>query len=301
MLRNREELKALLAGGQRRKVLGVAAAHDAHTLQAVAWAVRDGLVEPVLVGEQEQIEALWQECGAGLPMLRVIQVHGDDACAQYTVGLARAGEVDCIMKGKLETATLMRAVVNRETGIRNRSVMSLIAVMESPYYHKLFAVTDVGLLTYPTLEQKKGVIENAVELFRRLGVETPKVAVLAAVEKENPKMPETVDAVHLKEMQQSGELTNCIVEGPIAYDLCMDKDASAIKGYDSPLAGDADILVVPDIVAGNLVSKCLTCTGGSHTCGTVWGAKVPIILTSRAAATEDKYMSIILSAAAGGV
>ena len=124
---------------------------------------------------------------------------------------------------------------------------------------------------------------------------------LAAVEKENPKMPETVDAVHLKEMQQSGELTNCIVEGPIAYDLCMDKDASAIKGYDSPVAGDADILVVPDIVAGNLVSKCLTCTGGSHTCGTVWGAKVPIILTSRSAATEDKYMSIILSAAAGGV
>ena len=102
-------------------------------------------------------------------------------------------------------------------------------------------------------------------------------------------------------MQQSGELTNCIVEGPIAYDLCMDKDASAIKGYDSPVAGDADILVVPDIVAGNLVSKCLTCTGGSHTCGTVWGAKVPIILTSRSAATEDKYMSIILSAAAGGV
>lgn len=299
MLRNRQELKELLKRRQRTQRVGVAAAHDDHTLRAVIQAARDGLVEPILIGDSERIASLWTSLSDGIPLPTVIPVQGDEACARQTVQLAREGQIDCVMKGKLETATLMREVVNRETGIRNRDVMSIIAVMESPYYHKLFAVTDVGLLTYPTLEQKAGVIENAVELFHRLGVETPKVAVLAAVEKENPKMPETVDAARLKEMGERGELAGCVVEGPISYDLCMDREAAEIKGYHSPVAGDPDILVVPDIVAGNLLSKSLTCSGGAHTCGTVWGAKVPIILTSRSAAVEDKYMSIVLSAAVG--
>ena len=170
--------------------------------------------------------------------------------------------------------------------------------MRDAIWYGSFAVTDVGLLTYPTLEQKKGIIQNAVGLFRALGVEEPKVAVLAAVERENPKMPESVDAARLKRMQLDGLLGHCIVEGPISYDLCMDQEAAAIKGYQSPVAGDPDILVVPDIASGNLLSKSLTCTGGAHTCGTVCGAAVPIVITSRSAPAEDKYMSIVLAAAA---
>ncbi len=203
------------------------------------------------------------------------------------------------MKGKLETGALMKAVVNRETGIRRGGALSIVAMMESPYYHKVFAVTDVGLMTYPTLEQNKAIVENAVRLFRSLGHERPKVAILAAVEKANDKMPDTLDARALKEMNLNGELPDCIVEGPISYDLCMDKESAAIKGYDSPVAGDPDMLVVPDIVAGNILAKCLTCTGGAKTFGTVCGAKVPIVITSRSAPAEDKNRSIILAAVAG--
>ena len=299
MLKSREMLKEMLTASPTKKRVGVAAAHDEHTLEAIAAAARDGLVEPVLVGDKAGICQLWREVAPDLPKPEIIHIEGDAQCAAYTVSMAKQGTVDCIMKGRLETGVLMKAVVNRETGIRSSDVLSLVAIMESPYYHKLFAVTDVGLLMYPNLEQKKAVIQNAVSLFHALGVETPKVAVLAAVEKENPQMPETVDAARLKEMQEQGILTGCIVEGPISYDLCMDAEAAAIKGYVSPVSGDPDILVVPDIVSGNLLSKSLTCTGGAHTCGTICGAQVPIILTSRSAPAEDKYMSIVLAAAAG--
>lgn len=298
MLRTRQDLIRLLGEGGGKRRLGVAAAHDTHTLQAVIRAAGDGLIEPVLIGRTEEIRSIWTQETGDLPLPTIIPVEEDTACAQTAIALARSGEVDCIMKGRLETAVLMKEVVARDTGIRTGSVLSIVAMMESPYYHKLFAVTDVGLLTYPTLEQKKGVIQNAVGLFQALGVSQPKVAVLAAVERENPKMPESVDAARLKEMQHQGLLGCCIVEGPISFDLCMDPEAAAIKGYQSPVAGDPDILVVPDIVSGNLLSKSLTCTGGAHTCGTVCGAAVPIVITSRSAPSEDKYMSIVLAAAA---
>lgn len=298
MLRTRQDLIRLAGEGRKKRRLGVAAAHDAHTLQAVARAARDGLVEPVLIGRPEETRALWAEVAGVLTLPTLISVEKDSDCAQVAVSLARNGEVDCIMKGRLETAILMREVVARDTGLRASSVLSIVAMMESPYYHKLFAITDVGLLMYPTLEQKKGIIQNAVELFHTLGVEQPKVAVLAAVERENPKMPESTDAAQLKEMQLEGLLGRCVVEGPISYDLCMDLQAAAIKGYHSPVAGDPDILVVPGITSGNLLSKSLTCTGGAHTCGTICGAAVPIVITSRSAPAEDKYMSIILAAAA---
>ncbi|MDD6160913.1 MAG: phosphate acyltransferase [Oscillospiraceae bacterium] len=295
-----EELRDALAACTKARRLGVVCAQDGHTLEAVARAAAEGLVEPLLFGDSALIAPLWEKASGGAPMPPVEEC-GDDgaACAAATMKAVHEGRIDCIMKGKLETGVLMKAVVNRETGIRKNPVLSMIAVMESPYYHKLFAITDVGLLTYPDLEQKAAMIQNAAAVFRALGVECPKVAVLAAVEKVNPKMPETVDGDALKQMQQRGELGHCLVEGPISYDLCMDAEAAAIKGYESPVAGDPDILLVPDIVAGNLLSKALTCTGGAKTCGMVSGAMVPIVITSRSATAEDKYMSIILSALVG--
>jgi phosphotransacetylase len=177
--------------------------------------------------------------------------------------------------------------------------MSLLAFMESPHYHKVFSITDVGLLTYPTLIQKQEAIENALDAWAALGEQNPKVAVLAAVEKVNQKMKESVEAGQLKEKATAGIIRNCVLEGPISYDLAMEPGSAETKGYVSPVAGDADILVVPDIVAGNILAKSLTCTGGAKTCGVVLGAQVPLIITSRSAAPEDKYMSIVLSVLIG--
>lgn len=189
----------------------------------------------------------------------------------------------------------MKVLVNRERGIRKSDTMSLVAFMESPYYHKVFAITDPALLTYPTKEQKKVAIANAVEAFHVLGVKEPKVAVLAAVEKVNPKMKETVEAGEIKEEGVAG----CVIEGPISYDLALDPEAAKVKGYASPVAGDADLLVVPDLLSGNIAAKSITVAGGGRTGGVVLGAKVPVLLVSRAASADDKYMSIVLAALVG--
>jgi len=183
-----------------------------------------------------------------------------------------------------------------------RFALSLIGEIQGVirnFFHKVFAVTDVGLLIYPTLEQKKAAIENAVRAFCALGVIEPKVAVLAAVETVNPKMKETVEADALKQMNLAGEIKNCIVEGPVSYDLAMDPAAAAVKGFQSPVAGDADILVVPDMASGNLLAKSLTCTGGAKTGGVILGAIAPLIITSRSAAMEDKFIAIVISALLG--
>lgn len=297
MIKDFEQLKQMLLAQPEKRRVAVVSAADEHTLQAVMRARGDGLVEPVLLGEPDGITEVLRKIGAyddNIP--EIIDIKDPVECARKACEMAKRGEIDCIMKGKIETGDLLRVVVNKETGIRKNRVMSILGFMESPYYHKVFAITDVGLLTYPDLEQKKAMIRNAVDAFHALGVEEPKVAVLAAVEKVNPKMPETVDADAIRREGIPG----AVVEGPISYDLAMDPEAAGIKGYVSPVAGDADILAVPDIVSGNIAAKVLTCTGGGRTGGTVLGAQVPILLVSRAATADDKYMSIVVSALIGG-
>ena len=298
-MKNFAELRAKLDSRQGAARLGVVVAQDEHTLQAVSHAAAEGIITPVLYGRRDAIAALWADCGRGLPLPEIVPAESTDDCVRAALRDVKNGSLQCIMKGGLETGVLMKAVVNRETGIRRGGALSMIAMVQSPYYHKVFCCTDIGLMTYPDLQQKKAIVENAVELFHELGVRQPKVGVLAAVEKLNPKMPETVDAAALKEMNQNGGLSGCIVEGPISYDLCMDPEAVAIKGYASPVAGDPDILVVPNIVAGNILIKSLTCTGGAESCGTVRGAQVPIVICSRSSPAEDKYMSIVLAAVSG--
>ena len=289
----------LLAQPVKKKIAVVMANHE-HTIEALHQTVSEGLVAPILIGDEMAIRELLARYPMPEDAVTVIHEPEAEKAAQMAADMVRDGVADCIMKGGIETGPLMRVLVNRERGIRRRDTMSLLAFMESPYYHKVFAITDVGLLTYPTLEQKAMAIENALEALRALGVEEPKVAVLAAVEKVNPKMPETVEAAQLKEMAENGRFGRCIVEGPISYDLAMDPQAAALKGYESPVAGDPDLLVVPDIVSGNVLAKSLTCTGGAKTCGTVLGAMAPLILTSRSATADDKYMSILLGALIGG-
>lgn len=295
MLKNFEQLKQMLREKPVKRRVAVVAAQDEHTLEAVVRAAEDGMVEPILIGQEEKIRELLKTLNFDADCVQIIPTEDPVECAKKACEMARNGEVDCIMKGKIETGPLMKVLVNREHGIRKNEVMSLLGFMESPHYHKVFAITDVGLLTYPTQEQKKGAIENAVGAFHALGIENPKVAIIAAVEKVNPKMKETIEADAIKQEGVEG----CIIEGPISYDLAMDPESAGIKGYVSPVAGDADLLVMPDIVSGNVAAKTITCIGGGRTGGTVLGGQVPVLLVSRAATADDKYMSIVISALVG--
>jgi len=280
---------------QDKRKVAVAPAQDLHTLEAVVHAVRNGLISAILIGNEPEIKEILQELDAGMEELKIIHEEDPTACVQKAADMARAGEVAFIMKGKIETGQMMKVLVNRESGILKNDTMSLLAFMESPYYHKVFAITDVGLLIHPTKEQKKAAICNAVSAFHTLGIKKPKVAVLAAVEKVNPKMKETVEAEEIK----AEGIDGCIIEGPISFDLAMDPKSAKIKAYKSPVAGDADILVVPDIVSGNIAAKTITIIGGGRTGGVVLGGQVPVLLVSRSATTDDKYMSIVLAALIG--
>ena len=295
MIKNFEQLKEMLKAMPVKRKVAVVPAQDEHTLEAISHAYRDGMVEPVLIGDEPKIREILAQIGTDADKMTIIHVEDPTEAIQKAADMARDGEVDCIMKGKTETGALMKVLVNRERGIRKNDTMSLLAFMESPNYHKVFAITDVGLLTYPSKDQKKAAIQNAVEAFHALGVEQPKVAILAAVEKVNPKMKETVEAAEIKEEGVEG----CIIEGPISYDLAMDPASAPIKGYVSPVAGDADLLVVPDIVSGNIAAKTIPVIGGGRTGGVVLGAKVPVLLVSRAASADDKYMSIVIAALEG--
>ncbi len=295
MIKNFEQLKDRLRAMPVKRRVAVTPAQDEHTLEAVCHAWKDGMVEPVLIGDEPAIREILDKLGVHAEDMTIIDVKDPIESIQKAADMARAGEVDCIMKGKTETGALMKVLVNKEHGIRKSDTMSLVGFMESPHYHKVFAITDPALLTYPTKEQKKAAIANAVSAFHALGVEQPKVAVLAAVEKVNPKMKETVEAAEIKAEGVEG----CIIEGPISYDLAMDPEAASIKGYESPVAGDADLLVVPDLVSGNIAAKTITVIGGGRTGGVVLGAQVPVLLVSRAASADDKYMSIVLAALVG--
>lgn len=275
----------------------VAAAHDEHTLQAVFAARRDGLIRPILVGRRNEIRSIARSLGEELSPEQIVDAQDDLECAARSVALIREGKGDILIKGMLQTGTLLKAVVHRETGIRASQVMSHVAILDVPRYHKLLFITDGGMVVAPNLEQKGHILKNAVDFCRFLGYERPKAAALCAVETVNPAMPETGDALSLKEAGERGEFGPCIVEGPISLDLATDREATLVKGYHSPVAGDADILLVPAIAVGNVLGKALYGLAGGQMAGVVLGAAVPITINSRGATPEEKYYSILLCAA----
>ena len=281
---------------EKRTIVAVVEAHDEHTLESVITATNDGIIFPQLIGSAEKIKELLKKQETDPSKYEIISAAGIEESLKIAVRNVNSGDATAIMKGRLDTSEFMRAVVNRENGLLVGAKLSLIGFFETPNYHKLLAVSDIGLNTYPDLESKKAIVENAVKMLNAVGINKPKVAVLAAVENMNPKMPDTVDGDALKKMNVSGEIGNCVVEGPISFDLATSAEAAKIKEFDSPVAGDADLLIVPDICAGNILAKCLTGFCGAHTAGTVLGAKAPVILTSRSAHASDKYYSIALAA-----
>lgn len=296
MVKDFDQLIKKVKSTESPKVVALVSAEDTHSLEGALKAEKDGIVIPILIGDEKKIHRALQELDVAGDY-EIYNALDPSEAAFKGVELVREGKAELLMKGKIQTATLLKAVVNKEKGLSKGNLMSHFVIQEVPTYHKLLVTTDGGMIMYPDLLQKKAIIENTVEVLRNMGYEKPKIGILAAVEKVNPKMPETVDAYELKQMNLKGEIKNCIIEGPISYDLAMDKEAARIKGYDSEVAGDVDVLIVPNITVGNVLGKSLIYSAKAMMAGCIIGAQCPIALTSRSSTAEEKYLSIILSTA----
>ncbi len=301
MFKSFKEMADAAKSLHQKMVLAVVEAQEAHTLEAVIKAQRDGIVQSILIGDAKKIRDILEEEGEKADSYEIVPADGNEESLQIAVDLIHAGKANAIMKGNLETGQFMRAIVKKDNKLTKGGRVSLVGLYEHPNYHKLLAITDQGMNINPDLETKKELINNAVEMLHALGNECPKVACLCAVETVNPKMQETVDAESLKQYNQNGEIPGCIVEGPVSFDLAVKKNAASIKGFESPVAGDADLLLVPNISCGNILAKCMTDYAGAVTAGTVLGAKCPVVLTSRSAEVSDKYYSIALAVYVAGV
>ena len=295
---NFEQLIVALKTQKAPKRVAVVAAEDKHTLEALIMAQRDSVVMPILIGDSSLISCYLGELGFPLEDACIIEAATHEEAARRAVAMIHDGEADFLMKGRLDTAALMKVIVSKESNLRTGRIMSHLAFLEIPTYHKLLVVSDVALNTTPDLAQKRQLIENAVIALKKMGIEKPKVAVMAAAEEINPKLIESIDAHELKQLNLAGELKDCIVEGPISYDLAIDKEAVSIKRFNSQVAGDTDLMIMPSLAAGNLMLKALVFSGGAKSAGFIVGAKVPVVLTSRSSTTQDKYMSVVLAAAA---
>lgn len=275
--------------------VAIAGAEGKAVLEAVRVAQEDGIMKPILVGHREKIQAIAEEIGLTLEGTTIHEEKDETMAAERAVQLVHDEEAGSLMKGKVSTPTLLKAVLNKKYNLRTDRLLSHIALMEIPSYHKLLMFTDGGMVINPTLEQKVGILKNGVHVMRGLGVKQPKVAVLAAIEKVTPDMQETVDAQAIVEMANRGELGDVIVEGPMAMDIAMSTEAARLKGVESRLTGDPDILLMPNISAGNISAKALWHLAGAKIAGLIVGARKPIILLSRSDSAETKLNSIALA------
>lgn len=264
---------------------------DADSLEGALEAAHHGLIEPVLVGPRAKILAVAQAGGWDVSPYRLVDTEHSHAAADVAVALARNGEVHALMKGSLHTDELMGAVVTRDTGLRTARRISHVFVMDVPAYPRMLLVTDAAVNVAPTIVDKVDIVQNAIHLAHVLGVPCPKVAILAAVETVNPEMQATIDAAMLCKMADRGQITGGLVDGPLAFDNAVSVEAARTKHIVSEVAGRADILVVPDLEAGNMVAKQLQYLAGADSAGIVLGARVPIVLTSRADSVRTRLAS----------
>ncbi|MGL6106716.1 bifunctional enoyl-CoA hydratase/phosphate acetyltransferase [Romboutsia sp.] len=282
---------------QGQAILSVAAAHDKEVLIAVKGAMEAGIIKPILVGEKEEIESISREIQFNLEGIKIIDATSLEESAKIAVQLVSNQEADFVMKGILDTSILLKAVLDKEYGLRTDSLLSHVMVYQLKNYHKLLILTDGGMNISPTYEQKEKILKNAIQAAQSLGIDTVKVACLAAKEKVNPKMEATVDADKLQKACEEGNFgENVIVEGPLAFDLAVSKQASEIKGFKSKISGDVDILLAPNIEVGNGIGKAFTYMANAKSAGIIMGAKAPIVLVSRADSHESKLYSIAYGA-----
>jgi phosphate acetyltransferase len=282
--RKHEKYERLIARSKSAGPVPCAVAHpcDESSLRGAVEAAQQGLLAPVLVGPQARIKEVAAKHKLDISRLTVIDAPHSEASAEAAVRLAREGKVEALMKGSLHTDELMAAVVRRETGLRTSRRISHCFVMDVPSLDRPLVITDAAINIAPTLEDKVHIVQNAIDFMRALGRERPKVAILSAMETVNPKVPSTIEAAALCKMADRGQITGGVLDGPLALDNAVDLVAAKIKKIDSPVAGQADVLVVPDLEAGNMLAKSLSFLAGADAAGIVLGARVPIILTSRA-------------------
>jgi len=286
-----------LAKSLRKKKIAVAVAHDEHSLEAVCGVVKSGLVDAILVGSEQKIKDLAVKLKLDISGMQIINEEIDAGAVRKAVSIVRNKEADILMKGNVPSATFLRGVLDKENGLRKSDVLSHFALFEIPTYHKLIGLTDAAMVIAPDLKTKIAIINNAVEFMNKLGVAKPKVALLCAVEMVNEQMPATLEAAIISKMNQRGQIKNCIIDGPLAYDNAVSIESARHKGIVSDVAGDADMLVVPDIEAGNVLYKAFGFSANARLAAVVLGAAAPIVLTSRSDTEESKQASIIMAAA----
>jgi phosphate butyryltransferase len=297
VLKSMSDLKGIVAGKPRKKLV-LAAAQDQHSLGAVLRAWKDEIIEPIFIGDTEGIQALCGENGYDITGLRIIHEPEIDKSVETAVKMLSSKQADILMKGKVGTSLLLKCVLNKEWGLRTGNLLSHIALFEVDTYHKLIAVTDVAMNIAPNLKDKISIVNNSVAFLNRLGYVMPKVAVLGAVEMVNENMEATLHAALLSKMNQREQIRNCIIDGPLAFDNAVSLESAQHKGIKSEVAGDTDLLLMPDIEVGNVLYKSLVFFAKAKVASIILGAQVPIVLTSRSDSEQAKYDSILLSAAA---
>ncbi|MBR1470491.1 MAG: phosphate butyryltransferase [Lachnospiraceae bacterium] len=300
MSKSFEDLLSKVSAVETKKV-SVACAQDSAVLEAVDVAKKKGIADAILVGDKARMESIAKEMNIDLSRFEVIDEPDTVAAARKAVELVHNGQADMYMKGLIDTRSFLKSVLDKEVGLRTDKTLSHVCVFEIKGHEGLLFLSDVAFIPYPSLEDKVSIINNTVEIAHACGIETPKVAPVAAVEVVNPKMPVTVEADELTKMCEDGRITGCIVDGPLSMDLAIDREAAKHKGAEGrKIVGDADVLLFPDIHAGNLVYKALThlcdCKNGNIMTGT----KAPVILTSRSDSTEVKVNSLALGAIVAG-
>jgi phosphate acetyltransferase len=298
MVRKHEKYDRLLAVAKTLAPLPTAVVHpcDESSLTAAVEAAAIGLIAPVLVGPAARIKAIADKCGLDISAFRIVDTPHSHASAAEAVRLVREGKVECLMKGSLHTDELMAAVVAREDGLRTARRISHCFVMDVPTYPEALIISDAAVNIAPTLEEKVDIVQNAIDLAQALGAGEVRVAILSAMETVNPKVPSTVEAAALCKMADRGQITGAIIDGPLALDNAINLQAAEIKHLKSPVAGRANVLIVPDLEAGNMLAKSLTFLADADAAGIVLGARVPIVLTSRADPLKARLASCAVAA-----
>lgn len=270
---------------------------SAVSLEGALEAARAGIIRPLLVGPVRELTSIAGSLGLDLGAYEVIPADSDEAAAAKAVELCRTGRATALMKGSLHTDVFMHATLQKDVGLRTTRRFSHVFVIEAPLYQRALFITDAAINIYPNLEDKVDIVQNVIDLAHVLGVEEPRVGILSAVETVNPKIVSTIDAAALCKMSDRGQIRGAILDGPLAFDTAVNAEAARVKKLKSPVAGEADILLVPDLESGNMLAKQLEYLGGARLAGIVLGGKVPIILTSRADSSESRVASCAIAAA----
>lgn len=295
MIKTYQDVLKAVRENKRKKTISIAMADDPNVLEAIKNIDEQGIANAILVGDLNRIKTVAGQVEYRISDDQIVNAATEEEVAFKSVLQIREGKADILMKGHISTPILMKAILDRETGLRKGNILSHIAIAEVPSYHKMIVFSDGGINIAPDLKAKQAILENMIHAIRKLQIEKPKVAVLCPIEKVNPKIQETVDAAELQKLAEAGEFGDIILEGPIAMDVALSAQAAEKKGLQSKIAGDTDAFLVPNITSGNAIIKVLMYLANAKVGGLVVGAKVPIILLSRSDKPEEKFNSMILA------